>query len=351
VKAFVFIAALLAGPFDSPTGQAVFLPERLADGVYALIPQPRFDDLDGNSLVVIGKESILLVDTGGSLETGRTIVAQIKKLSPLPVSYVVNTHWHYDHVLGNAAVLEAWPGARLVAHDETARIGETWAQYYPQRALATLPSTRKRVAGEAATGKAADGRALSGYELKVAAAQHANADRLERKFRESKYLLPTMTFGDRLSLDIGGRSVEVRHFGRGNTPGDAVVWLRDLNIVAAGDLVVHPVPYGFNSFPAAWTFVMDALRELRATALLPGHGPVQRDRQYVTTVRDLLADVVRQVRTCVAKNMALDETRKAVDLSKWHALLVTDDERRYSFATNFEAPIIERAWREARGEF
>jgi hypothetical protein len=68
-------------------------------------------------------------------------------------------------------------------------------------------------------------------------------------------------------------------------------------------------------------------------------------------VRELLEDVVRQVRACVVKNLSLEETRKAVDLSKWRTLLVTDDERRYSFATNFEAPIVERAWREARGEF
>jgi glyoxylase-like metal-dependent hydrolase (beta-lactamase superfamily II) len=237
-----------------------------------------------------------------------------------------------------------------VAHDETARIGETWAQYYPGRALATFDATRKRVASEAATGKAADGRTLSSYEVKVATAQHANADRLERKFRDSRYILPTMTFDERLSLDLGGRTVELRHFGRANTPGDAVVWVRDADVVAAGDLLVHPVPFGFNSFPATWMFVLDIVGELRG-AVLPGHGPVMRDRRYIATVRAMLADVVDQVRGCVAKNLSLDETRKAVDLSRWRNLLATDDERRYSFVTNFETPIIERAWREARGEF
>jgi glyoxylase-like metal-dependent hydrolase (beta-lactamase superfamily II) len=346
------VAALTAAALSgSVSGQAVFVPERLADGVYALVPQPRFDDLDGNSLAVIGKEAILLVDTGGSLESGRLLVAQIKKLSPLPVRYVVNTHWHYDHVLGNAAILEAWPAAKIVAHDETARIGETWAQYYPDRALAALPATRQRVASEASTGKAADGRSLSSYELTVAKAQHANADRLERKFKESKYILPTTTFHDSLRLELGGRIVEVWHPGRGNTPGDAVVWIREAGIIATGDLLVHPVPYGFNSFPGSWTFAMEWLRETRAATLLPGHGPVQRDQQYIKTVEELLKDVVRQVRACVAKNMSLDETRKTVDLSRWRTLLATDDERRYSFAINFEAPIIERAWREARGEF
>ena len=348
----VLIAALMAAALgDSASGQAVFVPERLADGVYALIPEPRFDDLDGNSMVVIGRESILLVDTGGSLETGRLLVAQVKKLSPLPVRYVVNTHWHYDHVLGNAAVLDAWPKAQIVAHEETARIGATWAQYYPERALAALPATRKRVAAEADTGKAADGRALSSYEVTVAKAQQANADRLERKFKESRYILPTMTFSDRLKLELGGRTVDVLNAGRGNTPGDAIVWVRDAGVIATGDLLVHPVPYGFNSFPAAWMNVMDYLREMRGRVLLPGHGSLQRDQQYLNTVTDLLKDIVRQVRACVARNMTLDETRKAVDLSRWRTLLVTDDERRFSFATNFEAPVIERAWREARGEF
>lgn len=341
-------AALRAGP---PPTQAAYVPERLADGVYALVPQPRFDDLDGNSLVVIGRESILVVDTGGSLESGRLLVAQIKRLSPLPVRYVVNTHWHYDHVLGNAGVLETWPAAQVVAHEETARIGATWAQYYTHRTLATFDATRKRIASDATTGKAADGRSLSSYELAVAKAQHANIDRLERKFRESAYVLPEVTFRDQLRLNLGGREVDVLHFGRGNTPGDAVVHVLGAGVVAAGDLLVHPVPYGFNSFPASWIGVMLAVGKLPASAIVPGHGPVQRDRNYMVLVRELLDDVVRQVRVCVAKNLSLDETRKVVDLSKWRTLLVTDDERRYSFATNFETPIIERAWREARGEF
>lgn len=346
------VAALIAaGSGDSASVQAVFVPERLADGVYALVPQPRFDDLDGNSLVVIGKEAILVVDTGGSLETGRLLVGQIRKLSPLPVRYVVNTHWHYDHVLGNAAVLEAWPSARIVAHEETGRIGATWAQYYTHRARATFDATRERIASEAVTGRAADGRTLSSYEHAVAKAQHANIDRLERRLRESAYVLPEMVFRDHLRLDLGGRAVDVQNFGRGNTPGDAVVQVRDARIVAAGDLLVHPVPYGFNSFPASWIGVMRTLTKLSAPTIVPGHGPVQRDSRYLMTVIDLLTDVVRQVRACVVKNMSLDETRKAVDLSRWRTLLVTDDERRFSFATNFEAPIIERAWREARGEF
>jgi glyoxylase-like metal-dependent hydrolase (beta-lactamase superfamily II) len=330
----------------------VFVPERLADGVYALVPQPRFDDLDGNSLVVVGKEAMLVVDTGGSLETGRLLVAQIRKLSPLPVRYVVNTHWHYDHVLGNAAVLETWPSAQVVAHEETARIGATWAQYYSARTLSTFDATRKRIANDATTGRTSEGRALSSYELTVAKAQHANIDRLERKLRESTYVLPTTTFRDQLRLDLGGRTVDVLNFGRGNTPGDAVIHVRDAGIVAAGDLLVHPVPYGFNSFPASWIGVMHSLTALpAATTIVPGHGPVQKDRRYITTVTELLTDLVRQVRACVAKNLSLDETRKTVDLSRWRTLLVTDDERRVSFATNFEAPIIERAWREARGEF
>lgn len=343
------LSALTLG--HTTPAQALYVPERLADGVYALIPQARFDDLDGNSTIVIGKECILVVDAGGSMESGRLLVAQIKKLSPLPVRYVVNTHWHYDHVLGNAAITDAWSGVHIVAHDETKRIGETWAQYYPQRALSTFDATRTRAAAEATTGKAADGRVLSSYELTVSKAQHENIDRLERKFKESRYMLPTMTFADRLSLDLGGRTVDVMHQGRGNTPGDAIVWVREAGIVATGDLLVHPVPYGFNSFPASWMNVMDVLREMRAGTLVPGHGPLQRDHQYLNTVTDLLKDVVRQVRACVAKNMSLDDTRKAVDLSRWRTLLVTDDERRYSFATNFETPIIERAWREARGEF
>ncbi len=92
---------------------------KVADGVYAAL-QPaelRFDD--SNSTIIFLEDGVLVVDTQVTPVTSRAILAEIRKLTDKPVRYVVNTHWHGDHVQGNSAYRDAYPDALFVAHANT----------------------------------------------------------------------------------------------------------------------------------------------------------------------------------------------------------------------------------------
>ncbi|HEY8087204.1 MAG TPA: MBL fold metallo-hydrolase, partial [Polyangiaceae bacterium] len=98
-------------------------PVKLADGVYGFIaPEPRADLVTGNSVLVIGDDGALVVDTGHFPSLARAQIAAIRRLTDQPVRYVVTTHWHPDHLFGNEAYRQAFPGVVFLGHAETRRL-------------------------------------------------------------------------------------------------------------------------------------------------------------------------------------------------------------------------------------
>src|SRR3954471_9328790 len=89
---------------------------KLAEGVYE-IRHPDAPDTfpQGNTTVIIGDRDVLVVDSCLLPSSAREDIAQIRKWTDKPVSYVVNTHWHFDHTLGNATYREAFPRAEFIA--------------------------------------------------------------------------------------------------------------------------------------------------------------------------------------------------------------------------------------------
>ena len=85
-------------------------------------------------------------------------------------------------------------------------------------------------------------------------------------------------------------------------------------IVATGDLVVHPVPFAFNSYPREWIAVLDSIVRLRPRAIVPGHGPVMRDLAYVQRVRAMLGEVVQQAAAATDRGDSLAKTLRAITL-------------------------------------
>src|SRR5215469_13324802 len=91
----------------------------VADGVYAAIARPAFR-VNCNAAIIFLDDSVLVVDTHSKPSAARGLIAQIKKLTPKPVKYVVNTHFHYDHYQGNEAYPSSWPaGVEIISSEAT----------------------------------------------------------------------------------------------------------------------------------------------------------------------------------------------------------------------------------------
>ncbi|MEU7528227.1 MBL fold metallo-hydrolase [Saccharothrix sp. NPDC042600] len=227
----------------------------VADGVLVR----RYAELDLSVGLVVGDESCLVVDTGGDAGQGAELAAAVRGVTDRPWR-VVLTHSHFDHSFGTEvfAPCEVWAHRRC--HDDLVATGaeqrDKWARHYRER-------------GEAEVGD------------RIAAVRLVPPDRLVE---------------DRADLDLGGRRVELRHFGPAHSDHDLVVHVPDAGAVFAGDLVEQGAPPQFgDAFPQGWPAALDGILALDAPIVLPGHGePVDRD--FVRAQRADLAAVARLCR-------------------------------------------------------
>lgn len=113
----IFAASIIASL--APPAAAQMEIKQVAPGVYAAL-QPfanRFND--SNSTIIIGEDSVIVVDSQTTLTATRGVIEQIRKLTDKPVRYVINTHWHGDHVQGNQEYRAAFPGVQFIAQANT----------------------------------------------------------------------------------------------------------------------------------------------------------------------------------------------------------------------------------------
>lgn len=209
----------------------------------------RYEWYDVNVCLIEGEAGLLVVDTHASADAAQEVIGDLRRLSARPLLGVVNTHAHLDHVGGNHTFLEEYGAVPVTAHE---------------------------VAAEA----------------------------IEPRDR------PDRTFSSVMALDLGDRSVELVHPGRGHTGGDLVVRLDDADVLLAGDLVEESgMPsYGEDCFPMDWPLTLDLALNLvgPTTVVVPGHGsPVDRD--FVQEQRSAIGIVAETIRDLAGRGIPLDE--------------------------------------------
>ena len=332
----------------APADPSSWHVEQLATGVYAWLGPPGVTPIvSGNSVFVIGDDGVLVVDTGQFPSIARAELAAIRALTDQPVRFVVTTHWHTDHWMGNRAFADAFPGAAFIATPNTCALAKTKAAPFIDPKYAR--DTAARVRPMLAAGKGPSGKELTAIQRAYYTLGVAQLDEYGGELATTQPLPPSTTFEDALTIHLGAREVDVRFLGRGNTGGDAVVWIPDVKVLAAGDLIVSPYPYGIGSFIGEWIDTLGRLEALGATTIVPGHGPIEHDLGYVHTLEELLRSVRSQTNAAVAKGLSLEDALAIVKLDAFADRLCGDDPWcRFGFAGELAQPAVARAYREAK---
>jgi glyoxylase-like metal-dependent hydrolase (beta-lactamase superfamily II) len=328
-----------------------FKTERVADGAYAFItPEERSGFQSGNSIAVIGDNGVLVFDTGNIPSSTRRQIAELRKLTDKPVRYVVNSHWHPDHNLGNAEYRAAFPNVVIVGTSATRQgILEQVPGYFEQ--MKSFHATDSSLRAALARGTMRDGQPIpENLRVTWGIITHDYSEFLPEVLT-ARPLGSDLVFDDSLTIDLGHRLVKIVRPGRGNTAGDAFVFLPDSRTLLTGDLVTLPCPFPGTSFFSDWIAALDQIDGLHAATIVPGHGEVQYDYSYVHLVRELLAFTRAAARDAVRNGLTLDQTMKAIDFSDFVKRFGDADVVRTESFTNFYAqPAVQRAYEEARFE-
>jgi cyclase len=345
---FLSLGALfIATPLFGDTGGRQVT--RLADGVYAIQHKNLNDgNPSGNTTVIIGDREVFVVDSCYRPSFAREDIAQIRQWTDKPVGYLLITHFHNDHNNGNKAYIDAFPALAIIAQEETKKdmdlIQPGNIARGPDELAVTIAAFKQ--------GKDSQGRTLTEDERKEVQELLPSLEGLLAEFKTLVYQPPTLTFSDELDIDIGKREVQVKHLGRGNTPGDAIVYLPKEKILVAGDLLVHPIPYTYDGYPAEWIQTLQKMAELDAQTIVPGHGPVLHDKTYLYLVVELLKSAVQQMRARIRQIghpgfHSLDDVKGSVDLTPFRAKFAGDDKDLQAEFDDMTAHLIKLVFNEA----
>ena len=231
-----------------------FTVTKIGDGVYAALGEDG-GAAGSNAGFIVGSDGVTVVDTFTAVAPAKDLLAEIRKVTNLPIRYVVNTHYHLDHVGGNAVFAET--GATIIAQRNVA----AWERTENLKFFGPDPKPERRALVEA-------------------------------------LVLPNKTYIDKIDLDLGNRTIKVRYM-LGHTGGDSVVFVKDKNtdVVFAGDLVWQKhLPNLIDASTAPWVETLNKLLVEHPNAtFVSGHGglatvaDVKDFRDYLATLRSDIA--------------------------------------------------------------
>jgi cyclase len=250
---FVGLSVLISGTAFAQAAPLPFGLKQVGPGVYAAIDGPEHK-AGSNAGFVIGDDGVLVVDSFFNLDAARALVAEIHRLTPKPIRYVVNTHYHLDHTGGDQALRDA--GAIVIAH----RNVRGWVRTENVHLLGPqiTPAFRAQIA-----------------ELP----------------------LPDLTTDKDLTIWLGSRRIVVRTV-LGHTGGDLTVFVPDAKVLFTGDMLWRKIPPNLiDGSVREWSATdasFEAMHDAGHITYVPGHGDVAN----VADVRDFrayLADLKRLV--------------------------------------------------------
>lgn len=301
-----------------------------------------------NTTIVVGKKGVLVFDGGGYASQGEQVLAKIRAETNKPVTHLVISHWHGDHHRGAAAIIEAFPDLEIVAHRFTCAAMADGPESRVEAGEAGLDETYDAVKSAVDGGKWFDGSALSDAEKTYFTRMVADYPEYKAQLARMKVTPPTHAIDETTIVDLGKRKVTLLYAGLGNTAGDIALYLPKEKILSAGDIVVAPVPYGFGSYPREWARVIRQLASLPAETIVPGHGPIMHDADYLERLAAMLEDVAAQAE---AGKAASADAPPKFSFDAHEAMLVEGDPvKARLFDMFFKQPIVSAALNEARGE-
>jgi glyoxylase-like metal-dependent hydrolase (beta-lactamase superfamily II) len=299
----------------------------------------------GNGAFIVGSDSVVVVDTQARPSWARDLITEIRKVTDKPVRYVINTHWHGDHTLGNQAYITAFgPDVAFVAQTNTHEdlIARGTPQLETQRTK-TLPDSIAALEKQLADGKDAKGVAFTDATRQQAQTQLTNQKAQFAELMITRITPPTLTYDTNMVIHLGDREIDLLHWGNAHTRGDTVVYLPKERVVITGDLLTNGIPVMRTAYPVEWIATLDAIDKLAWDSAIPGHGNVQQGKTQLETLLAYMKDVVASVRDSVSKGQTLEQAEKSIDLSKYKSAFPNFDQGGNTAA-------IERTWTEVTGK-
>jgi len=285
--------------FLDPSGARLEINE-LASGVYALLSSvPNVD----NAGFVVGDKGVLVVDAHINVAMARQIQERVREVTDKPILYLVNSNYHGDHTFGNCAFPEE---TLVIQHWKTSEL----VQFFDEELDFMLPC----VGG--------DRSIFEGVTLRP----------------------PDVVFEDYLRLDLGGREVELHHFGPANTPGDTITYVPEAKVAWTGNMTGGNLIVTLESDAATYMNTIARFRQaLNIETLVPAHNPVSTDA-LLDGYLLYLSQVTAAVRKGAGAGWSLEEAMERIPLDLEQPYSPPADHPRINFFQDLHAYNVQKTF-------
>lgn len=292
---FPALILILAGCSENEGGQpqspALSIQE-VANGIYVHTGRHlSFDSEENDDIAnigfIVGDDCVAVIDTGGSIDMGKALQQTIEATTDVPVCYVINSHIHYDHLLGNLPFKQ--DDVEFIGHDKLANA-----------VVASQPFFLEEF-----------------------------ADHLGEQ-PEQAIIEPTQSVNETLTLDLGDRQLDITAWPAAHTNTDLTIFDRQTRTLWAGDLLFMERMPALEGSLKGWLEVMQQLEQIPAERVVPGHGPASAPwPKALAAQRNYLNTLLEETRAAIRSGQFLDEALESVgQAEKQHWQLADQHHRR-----------------------
>ena len=228
------------------------------------------DGVDSNTTFIITKEGVIVIDTRPTPTEARKVLAEIRKLTALPIVYTINTHYHGDHTFGNQIFKNS---KTIIAHKNVrSKLVESGQEHLSLFKTFGLPG-----------------------------------------IDEVEITPPNIIYEKEMEVWLGGYRLQLLHHGKGHTDGDTIIYIDQLRTVITGDLVFNKkIPYMADSYIDDWIGSLKYIELLKNETVIPGHGPIG-ERTTIIAMKHYLMNLKELVLAQLKDNKTLKETQEIVE--------------------------------------
>jgi glyoxylase-like metal-dependent hydrolase (beta-lactamase superfamily II) len=257
-----------------------------------------------NTALIETDDGVLVVDSHSKPSAARAVIERLRDVTPKPVRYLVNTHYHWDHWQGNEAYPSAFGHVDVITNDITREAMARKSLKRIQDHVRQVPAEITQLRAQLAQATGADQRAELASNLR-------QAEQYLAEVRALRPAMPTMVFERAMRILQPEREIHLLHLGRAHTEGDVIVYLPRERLVVTGDAVIGWTPFMGDGYPQDWPETLRRLEQLDFDRMIMGHGQVA-GRDWLRTFRSYVEDLVEAVRREVWAGASLEETKERV---------------------------------------
>jgi len=298
----------------APTsGANLFDLQKVASGVYfaRALPQAM---INCNAAIFVRSKDVVVVDAHSKPSAAASLIVQIKReVTPKPVRYVINTHFHWDHTQGDHAYRVAEDKVDFIASAATKQLVTELAVARVKASVQGVPQQIDTLSTQAAHAGSAAEKAYCAEQIRQLKAYQAELSNYAME-------LPTITFDKSYVLQDPAFDLHIDFHGHAHTAGDVVVYSPQARAIATGDVIHGFIPNIADGFPRIWPGTIDSIGGADFNTIMPGHAALQTGRTVMTNLRNYIEELTGRVDQARKAGQTVPEMQQRITVASLRSL-------------------------------